>query len=103
MDNQLLQVAHEQHIARLEPPVVQGVVVGLAEDGARAHAVGCVEQVEALAEAGHELGRVALLLGADGLVQRALRPVLVDRRLECVHVGPVAALVIALNEKRMKE
>ena len=44
--DRVLQMRHEHEITRLEPAVVQRVVVHVAEHGARANAVGAVLGVD---------------------------------------------------------
>jgi len=46
-------MGHEEEIARLEPAVVQRMVVDMTEDGARADTVGDVLGVDVLTQAVH--------------------------------------------------
>lgn len=54
MLNVILQVTHEHEVPSLVPAAVQRVVVDVAQDGARADAVGSVLGVDELAQAVHE-------------------------------------------------
>ena len=50
----VLEVRHEHEVARLEPPVVQRVVVDVQQNGARADPVRVVLCVDELAQAVHD-------------------------------------------------
>ncbi len=66
----------------------------MAEDGAGALAVGGVEQVQTLAEPGHERRGVLLLRLVNGNGEAARHAVGVDRRLEARVLPDISALVI---------
>lgn len=57
----LLQVRHEDEIARLEPAVVQRVMVNMAQDGLCAQSVCRVVLVDELAQAVYYLGALLLV------------------------------------------
>ena len=59
----LLQVRHEYEIARLEPAIVQRIVIDVAEHGLGAQSVGRVVGVDELAELVDELLRALLVVG----------------------------------------
>lgn len=62
MLNVVLQVAHEHEVPGLVPAGVQGVVVDVAQDGARADAVRAVLGVDVLAQPLHQHSRVLALV-----------------------------------------
>lgn len=56
-----LQMGHEYEIACLEPAVVQGVVIDVAQDGFSAQTVGRVVRVDELAQTVDRLGTLLLV------------------------------------------
>lgn len=54
MLNVVLQVAHKHEVPGLVPAGVQGVMVDMAEDGARANSVCAVFGIDVLAESLHQ-------------------------------------------------